>query len=679
MSGDGVPRRLQLLAFAFIVVVYLHNTLPYLTMMPRVNVDEPWLMERAYQVMQTGVPSQPMYGLTRAYFLQTGYPYLLAGWMQAFGVGLRQARFLGVVLGLGILIAVTILGRRLIGSAAGLSAALFLAADSNFLGGARNSRTDIPSVFFITWALACYAAGRPGSTRWLFASGVCAGLAMLCHANAFWVVIVLFAWILVDHGRAAFFRAPLYWIAAGVATAFGPYAAIILVNRTEVSRQVNAFVPTRVPELSLSFVREQVSLEIERYRSWYFGLVTNTVPDPILWVFQAAAMAGSALLLARLIGAMRRRQPATDGWLLLTLIAGSVTIFATLVTNKVPVYMPHLLIGFSLAAGLCVAESANALGRWSGRPRALTALVLAFIVGYGSAAMAYYEKWYSSTRKSELVPYEQTTETLRALVPAGPKYVYGSPHFWIPFHGDPETLFTSYALGLNAAHTDRPIYLLVDESQWLPDMAQAPALKRGWVAFIDNHCALDRVALGTAYGTIASYRCGAGDPPASHTPAIIGGSTLYRIGDEVSNLTPADLMKWNRNDDSRRRPSDRPEVVLTPDGVRIAGTGWPGLVTPFAATPGQAYLIRVAAARTHGGDLLYLGTWKERQVLSLSGAASSGMPTPLGHAPWFPGDRAFIATAPRVQVLIYSEAPQTDFIVKSVEILRLQPMSERSR
>src|ERR1700730_9090143 len=43
---------------AFVVLVYLHNTIPHLTAMPRVNVDEPWMMERAYQVLLTGLPAQ---------------------------------------------------------------------------------------------------------------------------------------------------------------------------------------------------------------------------------------------------------------------------------------------------------------------------------------------------------------------------------------------------------------------------------------------------------------------------------------------------------------------------------------------------------------------------------------------------------------------------------------------
>src|SRR4051812_39068143 len=136
------------IGLGLIAVVYLHNALPHLTMMPRVNVDEPWLMERAYQVWTTGVPSQPMLGLKTAYLLQVGYGYLLAPWLGILGFGIFQARLFGVLLGLGIIIMTATLGRRLLDPIAGIAAALFLAADSNFLGGVRNSRTDIPSVFF---------------------------------------------------------------------------------------------------------------------------------------------------------------------------------------------------------------------------------------------------------------------------------------------------------------------------------------------------------------------------------------------------------------------------------------------------------------------------------------------------------------------------------------------------
>ena len=76
-----MSNRLWYAGLLVVLVVYVHNTLPYLTMLPRVNVDEPWLMERGYEVMRTGIPSQPMFGLQHAYLLQVGYGYLLAIWM----------------------------------------------------------------------------------------------------------------------------------------------------------------------------------------------------------------------------------------------------------------------------------------------------------------------------------------------------------------------------------------------------------------------------------------------------------------------------------------------------------------------------------------------------------------------------------------------------------------------
>src|SRR6185312_17510706 len=100
---------------------------------------------------------------------------------------------------------------------------------------------------------------------------------------------------------------------------------------------------------------------------------------------------------------------------------------------------------------------------------------------YLAAGVGYYEKWYSSAGKSELVPYESTEATLRAMIGAGAKYsIYASPQFWIPFHDTPGTSFYSYAeaqpierdgvVTLTGASNDRPIVLLVDELQWLPEL-----------------------------------------------------------------------------------------------------------------------------------------------------------------------------------------------------------------
>jgi 4-amino-4-deoxy-L-arabinose transferase-like glycosyltransferase len=685
-----------------VALVYLHDTLRYLTMLPRVNVDEPWLMERAYQVMRTGIPSQPMLGLQHAYLLQVGYGYLLAAWMAPFGVGILQARLLGVALGLGIIAMVAWIGRRTIDSLTGLAAALFLSLDSNFLGGVRNARTDIPSVFFVTAALAAYLLGRQTSQkRWFVCAGASLGLAVLCHGNAFWAGFILLAWFLLDYGRRALVVSYGYAVAGGLALTFGPYLATVLIRWHDVQEQIGNFAADRVPGWRPSFVLHQMGMEVERYRGWYFGLVTNTVPNPLLWAFQLAAVIGIVALAVRTVapdrGGVRplaeRRGPAR----LLILTVGCALIFAGFINNKVPVYLPHLLVGLALAAGYAASETIHRAARilstrdsrWTvDRLTAVAAWI--FILGYGAAGVAYYEKWYASAGKSELVPYEATAATLRTLVPAGPKYLFASPQFWPPFHDEPGATFYSYAaswpIGSSSTTTlagvsdDRPIFLIVDEYQWLQELtgmtSSTSEWQRSWLDFIERRCVLDGVAYGTAHGTLALFRCGTAAAPAARTPRIVGGARQYSMAERVLNQGAADLAQWPRYQDPRRTAGDRPDVRPTESGLRIEGSGWPGIVKMFEASPGERYLVRADTRDTRDGDLLYLGTWQQPQVRSLAGASSSGIPAPLIKPAWFPRDRAFEATAPAVRVLVYSEAPSTDFVISSLDIYRLRPVAD---
>jgi len=689
-----MTNRLWYAGLAAVLIVYLHDALPYLTTLPRVNVDEPWLIERGYQVMRTGIPAQPMLGLDHAYLLQVGYGYLLAIWMSVFGVEVLQARLLAVCLGLGIVLMVAWIGRRAVGPAAGLAAALFLAVDSNFLGGVRSARTDIPSVFFVVCAFAAYVRGRRrAETAWFACAGASLGLAMLCHGNAFWAGLILLAWYLVDYGRRALVIPYGYAVIAGALVTLGPYLAVVIARWHDVQVQIGNFAADRVPGWRPSFILQQVAQEPQRYRDWYFGLVTAAVPNPLLWAFQCAIVVGFALAVylsirPRTPGAAEDAAQDPHGPLrVLILAAGGALIFAALINNKVPVYLPHIVIGFALVAGLAVSETIRRITA----QRAI--LTLAFIVLYGGAGIAYYEKWYSTALKSELVSYESTERTLHALVPDGPKYIFASPQFWTPFHAQPATTFYSFAaaqpiasnsgrVALAGVEADRPIVLVVDELQWLPELVGATSStsdwQRNWIRFIEQRCAIDAVAYGTAHGTLASYRCAlAGDPPARSTatvwPRIVGGATEYRVGECVARHPAADLAQWTRYDDPRRTAASHPDVHLDRDGLRISGSGWPGIVSTFTATPGDTYLVSPAASRARDGDLLYLGTWEQPQVRSLSGASSAGIPAPLVAPRWFPRDRAFRATAPQVRVLVYSEAPQTDFVISSLDIYRLQP------
>src|SRR5262249_40783599 len=152
---------------------------------------------------------------------------------------------------------------------------------------------------------------------------------------------------------------------------------------------------------------------------------------------------------------------------------------------KVLVYLPHIMIGFALVAGTAVSAVTTLA---PAQTRSLLALV--FVVAYGGAATAYHEKWYARGRKGERLPYEPTEATLPAVVPAGSKYVFASPQFWTPFHADAGVAFYSYAAAhpsesdgvaaLDGVADNRPIVLVVDEYQWLPELVGLTSSSAEW-------------------------------------------------------------------------------------------------------------------------------------------------------------------------------------------------------
>jgi len=228
---------------------------------------------------------------------------------------------------------------------------------------------------------------------------------------------------------------------------------------------------------------------------------------------------------------------------------------------------------------------------------------------------------------------------------------------------------------------DRPVVLVVDEYQWLPELiglsSSPPQWQRDWIGFIERRCSLYGVAYGTAHGTLASYVCalnGAVSPSrlVSNAPKMIGGATEYRASAVVLDDDAATLASWPRYQDARRTGTQQPQVELTDHGLRIRGTGWPGIETVFKADAGATYLVRSTTSGTRDGDLLYLGGWEHPQVQSLSGASASGIPAALLTPAWFPGERAFRATDSSVRIRIYSEAPRTDFLISALQISRLE-------
>jgi 4-amino-4-deoxy-L-arabinose transferase-like glycosyltransferase len=671
---SGAPRWLIPVGVWVVTAVYLVNTLPMLTTLPRINVDEPWLIERAYQWIVSGRPSQPMFLLNEGYLLQPGYSLLLAPWLKVFGVGLLQARLLAVLFGLATLWFVYSCGKELFGGPVGLLAAMFLATDSNYLGVSRFARTDGPAVLFAALSLAWFLRGRrTDRARYLVGSGLAAGVAMLCHLNCYWVIVVLGAWHLQVYGRR--FLRPALVSAAGFAASFGPYLILILTRPQEFNAQLNTFASERVPSLSLTTIAHHVAREADRYRDWYFGLITDLSPNPLLALFKACTVLGIAWLVGSVIHGVvsgRRRRPEE---LLAVAVILTVTIFAAFIPNKALVYLPHLLIGFSLAAGYLVVRAIEWVNARARLPRDYAAATVAgFLLLEAAGALMLYGWWYRRTL-SGLTSYEVTELSLKLLVPPGSKYLIASPTFWLAFYDDPQTKFIAYTAAapyktvipmgfftrrrLYDLPQDRPFFLLVDDVEWktiLDDPTYDAEWRATWIGYIERSCALSGASTATAHGTIALYRCSNDGTRPPIEPRYVRRDHRYRLSGTVWNGGAAEIARW--------QPYTPETVVSREDGaVRVAGSraGVYGDITVEAGVP---YLLDVDVMGARAGDLLSVAS------RSSTGTLRQAFWMPLRTPAWFPHGTIVVPAENTLRVYLYSESP-TDFRVRSVRLSRL--------
>jgi 4-amino-4-deoxy-L-arabinose transferase-like glycosyltransferase len=666
-------------ALVVVGIVYLHNTLPLLTTLPRINVDEPWLIERAYQLMMSGRPSQPMFLLDRAYLLQPGYSLLLGPWLKMFGVGLLQARVLAVCFGLGTLTSVFTIGSRLFTPAVGVLAAAFLATDSNFLGSVRFARTDAPAVCFAAASLAAFLIARDAN-RWprYLASGMLAGLAMLCHANAYWAVAVAFLWCVMMFGRRLLLSAGPWAYAAGLLLTFGPYVYAIATNWQEFNAQLKIFAIERVPSVNWRVILAHVIAERSRYHDWYFGLITQTIPNPLLGFFQMCVAAGGAWLVIRLVRRPIAEEVGPERQTAV-LAFGTAAVFAGFIPNKALIYMPHLLVGFSVLAAWALVTLWSA-ARHRRQPYATVGAAMWAILCVESIGGVWlYESWYASMRRTTaLTPYETTEKTLRALVPPGRKYLFASPTFWLAFYDDPQVTFVADTAagpyrgerdeGLFTRRSlyefaqDRPVFALVDDEEWktllLDEAGMDRTWRTSWSAYLASSCALTSAAFGTAHGTLALYRCWNDRAPEAQSPWYLYAGNRVRVGQETWAAASGDLAGWRVY---------REGTVVAPvgDTVRISAEHGGGVFTDVAVRSGTLYLASFDVDRATVNDLASLHSVAPNGTLVASDWIKLARPK------WFPGGGLVRARAQTLRIYLFSES-RTNFLVRGVQLYEMR-------
>ncbi|MEO6080391.1 MAG: glycosyltransferase family 39 protein [Steroidobacteraceae bacterium] len=159
--------------------------------------DEPVFALIARDMLASGNWLIPMVG---GDYFQDKPPLLF--WMQAAGYWLTGSEKVGFLLpsllaGLGTLLLIYDLGRRLWTREAGLSAALLLLVTVQFTLQSRRAQQDALLMFFTVLSLYCLLRQLllGGGWRWAMAAGVAAGLGALTKVVGFFSFIVLCPWL----------------------------------------------------------------------------------------------------------------------------------------------------------------------------------------------------------------------------------------------------------------------------------------------------------------------------------------------------------------------------------------------------------------------------------------------------------------------------------------------------
>ena len=702
----------QVLSIVLLTLLYLFLALTDLTRVPRVNLDEPWLIERALYVLKDGLPRQVSM-FENVYWLQPGYPYLLAGWFALTEVSMSAARLLSVAAGAGIVIVTFLLGRRFHSVGAGLVAALLLITDSHFLGHVRMARPEAPSVLLGLAGLLVFLHGMERKSAALSSlGGLLCGVAALCHANALWAPLVALVWYAVALGRRFFVSRVGWSYGFGFALVGLAYATALLIDREDIARQL-ANNSSRFPSLSLSLFLDTAAQEFGKYSYWYFGLITDATPNPILAVFKAFALLGYVFVLGRTALQWPRLKHDADWLRLLTLCLVVPLFMGVVVANKSHTYIINVLPPFALAAGVLLATAGALIGAGvirvagEGFGRLINGLLLlAIVVGSAGFAGRFYDDWFRRMRGT-LATYEETTRSILAALPKGPATVVVNPVFLLP-DKRPDIRFVSNAHLLPEVNTDfvvsnckasipvpdafksgwrLPLFVLVDRDSFEINTSLSAcglAWRQRAAEHFSQHCVVRSRIYTTNWDLLLLYECmRAGEGRPSETPGrpeIVIGGQRFRPSETTAEFGPSVIGSW--------RPIKSGQTVeVDAAGAHIKGGHGAGLVTTFKTAelgllPGDVIAVEVAIDDTRPTDTLSLHGGIATKPHLLEGGLQSGQSGSswhsLGSRPADGGPVSVVGriTGPTFELYVYSETSMT---VKHVAIRRLMAAREGDR
>jgi 4-amino-4-deoxy-L-arabinose transferase-like glycosyltransferase len=201
--------------------------------------DESWYGSVAYTLLTEGNVRNPVFPDTdieaHVDTRPVGMVVTLAAAAKVLTIGPRQFRIPSVLAGLGIVVAVFLLGTELLNPTAGVLAALLVATDNFLFMTARTARQDVFVAFFGVLAVWLFFRSRRTGSLWLtLASSVSVGVAMNYHPNGIGIAASLLLLLLLEC-RFRIFQTRRLWIfGLGIMLALLPFALWIVSSQLRI-------------------------------------------------------------------------------------------------------------------------------------------------------------------------------------------------------------------------------------------------------------------------------------------------------------------------------------------------------------------------------------------------------------------------------------------------------------
>jgi 4-amino-4-deoxy-L-arabinose transferase-like glycosyltransferase len=260
----------------------------------------------------------------------------LFSWMQALlflSLGLSDplAKLPSALCGLGAILLVAWLGRRITGDPfAGVLAMFVMATSIYFVKYAARAMTDVPFTFFFLAALCAWLLGED-DPRWLLAAGAFAALAQLTRAMAGLSIPLLFAVDLIVNRR----RPPLRYLFAAALIAFVPPAAWYA---QWIYRYGSEF-----------FLRHSIYLSQEVYGSLSPSWRRYTGAFEYIWMIAKSYWPWLPAMIAGMVVVIRRRDPKSR---ILILWVAVVYALCAITKSRVLRYMLPAYPAFAILSAI---------------------------------------------------------------------------------------------------------------------------------------------------------------------------------------------------------------------------------------------------------------------------------------------------------------------------------------